>query len=135
MNDIMSVKYMRELFYGESKIRVYEDPNNPKQLWFVAKDLCSVIDVKCHNKAANRLDTSQRGYRNVPDNRGVLQRTLVVNLSGLVELTIDAKSKQAVNFRRWLIDEVATSVLLTGRYTVRQTTPRKRLFDKRYENC
>ena len=85
------------------------------QTWFVAVDVCAVLEHSDVSKAVSRLDDDEKGATNVRTLGGV-QEMNVVNESGLYNLIFTSRKPQAKVFRRWVTDEVLPSIRKTGGY-------------------
>lgn len=85
------------------------------QTWFVAVDVCAVLEHSDASKAVSRLDDDEKGATNVRTPGGV-QEMNVVNESGLYNLIFTSRKPQAKVFRRWVTDEVLPSIRKTGGY-------------------
>jgi prophage antirepressor-like protein len=84
--------------------------------WWLAKDVCSVLDIKNSRDAVARLDSDGVGQTDVIDSMGRKQSARIVNEPGLYELIIRSDRPQAKAFRRWITHEVIPSIRETGRY-------------------
>ena len=85
------------------------------ETWFVAADVCAVLEHTDPSKAVSRLDDDERGATNVRTLGGDQQMN-VVNESGLYNLIFTSRKPQAKAFRRWVTSEVLPSIRATGRY-------------------
>lgn len=100
------------LFEGEITVRVIERDGTP---WFVATDVCAVLDISKHRDAAARLGDDERGSV-IVDTLGGPQEMTVINESGLYALIFKSRKPQAARFRKWVTSEVLPSIRQTGRY-------------------
>lgn len=90
--------------------------------WFVAADVCKVLDINDTSKAMARLDDDEGGRIEIahPQNQ---QKTITVNAvneSGLYELVLGSRKKEAKAFKRWIKREVLPSIRKHGAYIVGQ---------------
>jgi len=83
--------------------------------WFVAADVCAVLEHPNPRQVISRLDDDEKGVLNV-DTPGGAQEMNVVNESGLYNLIFSSRRPQAKAFRRWVTDEVLPSIRKTGHY-------------------
>ena len=83
--------------------------------WFVAADVCAVLEIADVRQAVERLDESERGGCTVPTPGG-LQDMRAVNESGLYSLVFTSRKPEAQRFRRWVTGEVLPSIRKTGGY-------------------
>ncbi|HCA28484.1 MAG TPA: phage antirepressor [Ruminococcaceae bacterium] len=86
--------------------------------WFVAKDVCDVLEIQNPTQAVNRLDEDERAMFNI-----VRQgETNIVSESGLYSLTLGSKKPQAKPFKRWVTHEVIPAIRKTGSYSAHPMT-------------
>ena len=85
------------------------------ETWFVAADVCAVLEHTQPSKAVLRLDDDEKGVTTVPT-LGGSQEMLVVNESGLYALIFSSRKPEARAFRRWVTGEVLPAIRKTGRY-------------------
>lgn len=85
------------------------------QIWFVAKDVCDILEIVDFKQAISRLDDDERGGYKVPTPGG-LQETNCINESGLYALVLRSNKPQAKAFRKWITNEVLPSIRKTGGY-------------------
>ena len=85
------------------------------QTWFVAADVCAVLEHVNSRDAISRLDDDEKGVA-IIDTLGGAQEMNVVNESGVYNLIFTSRKPQAKVFRRWVTDEVLPSIRKTGRY-------------------
>lgn len=86
--------------------------------WFVAKDVCEVLDISKHRDAVARLDDDERGPVLV-DTPGGPQQMIAVNEPGLYALIMTSRKPEARQFKRWVTHEVLPSIRRTGMYSAR----------------
>ncbi|OMF17194.1 hypothetical protein BK131_04305 [Paenibacillus amylolyticus] len=80
--------------------------------WFVAKDVCDVLDIANVTQAISRLDDDERTMLNI----GRQGETNVVNEPGLYSLILGSRKPEAKQFKRWITHEVIPSIRKTGSY-------------------
>lgn len=71
--------------------------------WFVAKDVCEVLEVKNVSDALSRLDADEKGIVSV-DTSGGKQNVSIVSESGLYALILSSRKDTSKPFRRWIRD-------------------------------
>jgi prophage antirepressor-like protein len=91
--------------------------------WWVARDVCTVLDIKNSRDAVARLDADGVGQTDVIDSLGRKQIAAIVNEAGLYELIIRSDRPQARTFRRWITAEVLPSIRRSGSYSVVPAAP------------
>ena len=88
-------------------------------LWFVAADVCEVLEHTDTSVAVARLDDDEKGTNNVRT-LGGRQKLLTINESGLYNLVFTSRMPKAREFRRWVTHEVLPTIRKTGRYEMGQ---------------
>ena len=83
--------------------------------WFVATDVCTVLDIKNVSDACARLDDDERGIV-ISDTPGGQQEILIVSEAGLYKLILRSRKKEAKTFQRWITHEVLPQIRKTGSY-------------------
>ena len=124
-------------FYNQSDIRTILIKGEP---WFIAADLCRVLDIANTSQAVSRLDEDERGIctvytPQVDDVRGMNivhtpsgdQEMLIVNESGLYSLIFTSRKPEAKVFRKWVTQEVLPSIRRTGSYQLNRSVITDRL--------
>lgn len=111
MKDLMIFKNEE---FGE--IRTLEINNEP---WFVAKDICEILEIKNSRQALTRLDEDEKA--DVILNDGSQNRNMsAVNEYGLYNLILASRKKEAKEFKRWITHEVIPSIREHGGYIAGQ---------------
>lgn len=95
------------------EIRVLEVNNEP---YFIAKDVCEILDIKNTTQAISRLDEDERTMFNI----GRQGNTNFVNEYGLYNLILASRKKEAKEFKRWITHEVIPSIRRNGGYILGQ---------------
>lgn len=86
--------------YGDNSVRIVEHKSEP---WFIAKDLCNVLDVRNVSQALLRLDDDEKDVI-LNDTPGGSQEMAVVSESGMYGLVLSSRKPEAKNFKRWVRD-------------------------------
>lgn len=97
---------------GQVTVRVIDLDGEP---WFVAADLCRVLDIVDEKQALDRLEDDERGGCIVPTPGGP-QTVRAVNEPGLYSLILTSRKPAAKRFKRWVVHEVLPQIRSTGRY-------------------
>ena len=100
-----------KLFENEEfgKVRVLEIENEP---WFVAKDVCDILELSNPSVALKNLDEDERTKLNL----GRQGNTNLINESGLYALVVRSRKPEAKKFRKWITSEVLPSIRKHGVY-------------------
>jgi anti-repressor protein len=89
------------------------------EVWFVAKDVCSVLEIGNPTMALKRLDEDEKALINIEGlNRGN-EPVNIVNEPGLYSLILTSRKPEAKAFKRWITHEVLPSIRKTGVYDAR----------------
>lgn len=83
--------------------------------WFVAKDVCDVLEIVNSRDAVGRLDEDEKGVVST-DTPGGRQELQVVNEPGLYALVLGSRKPEAKAFRRWITHEVIPAIRRDGMY-------------------
>ena len=103
-----------EFKFDESPVRTVIKDGEP---WFVAKDVCEILDLEDPSMTVSRLEEDQRGKANVCTPGGQ-QQMLTVSESGLYSLIFTSRKPEAKRFRKWIASEVLPSIRKTGGYQI-----------------
>lgn len=85
--------------------------------WFVAADVCAVLDLDDVRRAVERLDAADRSQTPVRSG-GQKRHMWIINESGLYDLIIRSDKAEARPFRRWVTAEVLPAIRRTGSYAM-----------------
>ena len=101
--------------FDDALVRVHTDGDgNP---WFVAKDVCRVLEINNHNDAVSSLDDDEKGVATTdPLSSGGSQQVRIVSESGLYSLIFRSRKPEARRFRKWVTGEVLPVLRKTGAY-------------------
>ncbi|WP_339233909.1 BRO family protein [Oceanobacillus sp. FSL W7-1281] len=103
---------LTKMFEG-NQLRIIEQNNEP---WFVANDVCKILDIKNTTQAVAKLDNDERSMFNI----GRQGNTNLINEYGLYNLVLGSRKPEAKQFKRWVTHEVIPSIRKTGSYQVGQ---------------
>lgn len=87
-----------------------------EDVWFVAKDVCEVLEIKNTTQAMQKLDPEERTMFNI----GRQGDTNIINESGLYSLIMTSRKPQAKAFKKWVTSEVLPSIRKHGAYMTDQ---------------
>ncbi|MBZ8121434.1 phage antirepressor KilAC domain-containing protein [Bacillus thuringiensis] len=88
-----------------------------EDVWFVAKDVCEVLEIKNTTQAMQKLDPEERTMFNI----GRQGETNIINESGLYSLIMTSRKPQAKSFKKWVTSEVLPSIRKHGAYMTPNT--------------
>lgn len=87
--------------------------------WWVASDVCTVLDIGNVSQALQRLDSDEkRDDITINDVIGRTQSVWCINESGLYSLILTSRKSQAKRFKKWITSEVIPSIRQTGGYSL-----------------
>ncbi|MDQ3803087.1 MAG: Bro-N domain-containing protein [Acidobacteriota bacterium] len=89
------------------------------QIWFVAKDVCGILEIINHKDAVWRFNDKMKRTVGVTDPLGQEKPTLVISEAGVYKLAFRSNKPEAERFTDWVAGEVIPEIRKTGRY-VRQ---------------
>lgn len=87
-----------------------------EDVWFVAKDVCEVLEIKNTTQAMQKLDPEERTMFNI----GRQGETNIVNESDLYSLIMTSRKPQAKAFKKWVTSEVLPFIRKHGAYMTDQ---------------
>lgn len=105
--------------YGHQPVRSVIVDGQP---WFVAKDVCEVLEIGNSRMAVSRLDEDGVSSTDIIDSLGRTQNAATVNEAALYELVFQSRKPEARNFKRWITHEVLPQIRKTGSYGVAALT-------------
>lgn len=85
------------------------------KVWFVAKDVCDVLEIIDHTTAVGRLDDDEKGTHDMRT-LGGSQRMSIISESGVYHLAFTSTKPEAKKFRKWVTSEVIPEIRKTGSY-------------------
>ena len=100
-------------------VRTLTIDNEP---YFVGKDVATILGYERATKAiADHVDTEDIDEDPIQDSIGRMQKTPVINESGLYSLILSSKLPTAKKFKRWVTAEVLPSIRKHGAYMTSET--------------
>ena len=113
-------KELTQIFdFEESPVRVVVQNEQP---WFVAADVCRVLDLTNPTMATQGLDDDEKNTLRITEGiRGRGNPNLnIISESGLYALIFTSRKAKARAFRRWVTSEVLPAIRKAGRYEAEQ---------------
>ncbi|WP_446539700.1 phage antirepressor [Shouchella clausii] len=105
----MLVNQLTKIFEGH-ELRIVDLDGEP---WFVAKDVCNILELTNPTKAMSRLDEDERSNFKL----GRQGEVNIVNEFGLYSLVMGSRKSEAKQFKRWITHDVLPSIRRTGSYS------------------
>lgn len=109
----MSNEIQRFEFKGAA-LRTLTDENG--EPWFVAKDVCDVLELSNVGQALARLDDDEKSSITLNDGTPGNPNKAIVSESGLYALVLASRKPEAHEFKRWVTHEVLPQIRKTGGY-------------------
>lgn len=106
---------IQQFNFKGAALRTLTDENGDP--WFVAKDVCDILEISNPSDALKRLDDDERSRFNL----GRQGETNIVNEAGLYSLVLGSRKPEAREFKRWVTHEVLPSIRKHGAYMTQQT--------------
>lgn len=103
---------MTPFAYGDHMVRSFLDEQG--EPWFVAKDVCRVLDLDVAS-GARGLDEDEKGLHTVQTPGGP-QTITIISEPGMYALVFRSRKPQARAFSKWVRSEVLPALRKTGRY-------------------
>ncbi|HET6870898.1 MAG TPA: phage antirepressor [Solirubrobacteraceae bacterium] len=101
--------------FSGQQVRVVTDSDG--EPWFVARDVCAVLDLGNVSMAVSRLAEDEKGV-STADTPGGAQQVGIVSEPGLYRLIFTSRRPEAEAFRRWVTHDVLPTIRRTGSYNV-----------------
>ena len=85
------------------------------QPWFIAKDICDILELSNPKMVLGRLDENEKGVSSIYT-LGGKQEVQIINEFGLYSLILGSRKQEAKEFKRWITHEVIPQIRKTGGY-------------------
>lgn len=102
-------------------VRVVTDAQG--EPWFVAADVCAVLELPNTTRALARLDPDEQALISIQGISRGNDQVNVVNEPGLYSLVLGSRKREAKHFKRWVTHEVLPAIRKTGSYTAPSARP------------
>jgi len=113
--------YLKTFDFKTHAVRVVDRQGAP---WFIAADVCRVLDIANPTDALLSLDADEKDkvdrltLDNPEGQKGGAQTLNIISESGLYSLILRSRKPQARAFRRWVTGEVLPAIRHTGAYAL-----------------
>ena len=112
MNELQVINDERFQIFSKENLGSVRTIFVNNEVWFCAKDVCGILEIKNVTQAVQRLDEDERSMFNI----GRQGNTNFINESGLYTLILRSDKKEAKPFRKWITSEVIPAIRKTGKY-------------------
>ena len=103
--------------FRSNEVRVVTDEQGAP--WFVAKDVCEILDLSDTSKSLERIPSHHKGTNPIRTLGGT-QQMLTVDEAGLYRLVLRSDKPEAEPFMEWVTSDVLPTIRKTGRYEFHQ---------------
>jgi prophage antirepressor-like protein len=86
-------------------------------IWFVAKDVCEILDYRDAFNAVRMLDEDEKGTHQM-STLGGKQEVTIISEPGLYRMIMRSNKPEAKPFQKWVSHEVLPSIRKTGGYAM-----------------
>ena len=86
------------------------------QVWFVAKDVCAVLELVNSRQSVSSLSDKVKRAVTQTDSIGRPQQMTVISEAGVYKLAFRSSKPEAEKFTDWVAGEVIPQIRKTGRY-------------------
>ncbi len=100
--------------YEKTEMRMVTIGGDP---WWVAKDVCEILEINNTTDAIKRLDHDEVTRFNLG---GLSGETNIISESGLYSLILGSRKPEAKRFKRWITSEVLPSIRKHGAYVTEE---------------
>lgn len=106
--------------YNQSQLRTLVIDN---EIWFIAQDVCGILEVKNNRDALSRLDDDEKmelGRESIvglTDDPNTV-RLSAISESGLYSLVLSSRKPEAKPFKRWVTHDVIPAIRKHGKYEI-----------------
>ena len=112
--------------FEKRDVRVVMKGSEP---WWVAKDVCEVLELSNPSEALKGLDDDERGSLRISEGTspaGGNPNMNIISESGLYTLIMRSNKPEAKRFRKWVTSEVLPALRKTGSYSVKKAPDEER---------
>jgi len=111
---------INSFYFNGHGVRVIRNTND--QVFFVAKDVCDVLNYSNSRDAiAKHCKKEGVAICDTPTESGIQQMT-IINEGNLYRLVLKSKKKEAEKFESWICDEVLPTIRKTGKFEQKPKT-------------
>lgn len=105
--------------YNSTPVRTLTDENEDP--WFIAKDVCNILDIDTNHLREALDDDEITNLRNSEVWNQPGRAPLIISEPGLYKLIMRSRKPEAKEFQRWVTHEVLPSIRKHGAYMTQQT--------------
>ena len=113
-------KELQVFSYKGAAVRTVERDG---EVWFVAKDVCDILEITNARDAVSELDEDEKNTVAISDGNRGNPNMNIISEPGLYALVLKSRKPEAKAFSRWVRHEVLPSIRRTGSYSLRKEPP------------
>lgn len=102
--------------YNGSAVRTV---NKDGEIWFVAKDVCDVLELSNPTEALKALDDDEKNTLRISEGIRGNPNANIINESGVYSLIFRSNKPEAKKFRKWVTGTVLPQIKRTGSFSVK----------------
>lgn len=124
-------KALQAFSYNDNLVRTTEVDG---EIWFVAKDVCNILELTNPTEALKALDEDERSTLRITEGtspKGGNPNMNIISEPGLYKLIFTSRKEEAKNFTRWVTHDLLPSIRRTGSYSVNNILSPKEMELKR----
>ena len=106
--------------------------NKDGDVWFIAKDVCDILELSNSRMAIQELDDDEKGVSTIYT-LGGNQEMNIISEAGVYALIFKSRKPEAKQFNRWVRHELLPQVVRTGSYGEKSHMTHEELNCKRAE--
>lgn len=100
--------------FNDNPVRTLTDGND--EPWFVAKDVCNILEISNNRDAISQLDNDEKNTVVISDGIPGNPNKTIISEPGLYKLIMRSRKPVAKEFQRWVTHEVLPQIRKTGGY-------------------
>ncbi|KQU12174.1 hypothetical protein ASG46_06435 [Bacillus sp. Leaf49] len=129
-------QFERAFDYKGNNVRTFM---RDEETWFVARDVCNILEIGNPSQALSRLDDDEKNTIILNEGIGNPNKT-IVNEPGLYTLILSSRKPEAKQFKRWVTHDVLPVIRKSGMYISEDATREQKLFnydllEETFRNC
>ena len=111
---------MNEMQLFQYQTKPVRTINRDGQVWFVAKDVCEVLELARPSDGISGLEDSDKDTAVIDRTLGGSQVMSIISESGVYSLVFKSRKPQALKFQRWVTSEVLPSIREMAKTSIRK---------------
>ena len=98
-------------------LMIFDTDNNS---WYQGISICEIFDIGNIHKTLKTLleGTERKNYSNIKDDKQIHGQTIFISEIGLYDLLLKSKESHAMEFQKWLKNDVILSIRTINQYQI-----------------